>query len=435
MSFDDISLVLLAGNGPSGVTPPVPADQPPDTLVRSVIGKGRHAVLLGPPDWRALFGVGNPAPSGSSAPTPATAALLSSAGDALAAGDAPLILVLARDLNARDLRDEPGSLREQLGQLGAHLGPSDALLLVGGGGTIGDALHLSLNGAGVKPTHSRTVALNDIAPTCAVLLGVPYPVEVRGRIAWSLLVADERRKALATSGLARQRTWLAISAVPFGAQYPAALRVLVGQLAEADAEIAQGRYDFGYQLSASNLDQADRQLVALAGVAPLPTPRRAAWGLVIPCLAAALLALGLVALARAWGTLGAALTGAGAALLLWLAFVIVLQRAIVPNLLIVVALTAAHALCGGLACAWLARRWSRPRPALAIDLLVLHAALPAAICAYRYGLPWRLRLEESAPLFLWRSSLLAPLGLLLTGYLALWLLHRREPRASRQVAT
>ena len=60
----------------------------------------------------------------------------------------------------------------------------------------------------------------------------------------------------------------------------------------------------------------------------------------------------------------------------------------------------------------------------------LIAAFPAAICAYRYGLPWRLRLEESAPLFLWRSALLAPLGLLLTGYLALWFLQRRAATAT-----
>ena len=235
-----------------------------------------------------------------------------------------------------------------------------------------------------------------------------------------MLDADERRKATATSGLARQRTWLAISAVPFGAEYPDPLRILIGQLTEADAEIAQGRFDFGYQLSASNLDQADRQLVALAGVAPLPTPRRAAWVLVIPGLAAVLLTVGTLALARAWGTLTAGLAGAGATLVVWLAFAILLQRVIVPNLATVVAITAAHALCGGLVGAWLARRWSRPRPALAIDLLVLLAALPVTICAYRYGLPWRLRLEETAPLFLWRSALLAPLGLLIAGYAGVW---------------
>jgi hypothetical protein len=93
-----------------------------------------------------------------------------------------------------------------------------------------------------------------------------------------------------------------------------------------------------------------------------------------------------------------------------------LRRVIVPNLATVVALTAFHALCGGAVGAWLARRWSRPRPAFAIDLLVFLAAIPAAVCAYRYGLPWRLRLEEATPLFLWRSALLAPIGLLVTGY-------------------
>jgi hypothetical protein len=427
MSFDDISLVLLAGNGPSGVTPPAPADQPPDTLVRSVAGPGRRAVLLGPAEWRARFGFAEPAPSAASAPTAGT--LLSEASDALAAGDAPLVMVLARDLAGRDLRDESAATRAALGQLGAHLGPRDALLLVGGGGgVIGEPLRLSLSGAGVKRANLRSLALNDVAPTSAALLGAPYPSEVRGRIAWALLDADERRKATATSALARQRTWLAISAVPFGAEYPSSLRILIGQLTEADAEIAQGRFDFGYQLSASNLDQADRQLVALAGVAPLPTPRRAAWVLVIPCLAVVLLTVGALALARAWGTLSAGLAGAGTALVVWLACALLLQRVIVPDLATVVALTAAHALCGGLVGAWLGRRRSRPRPALAIDLLVLLTALPAAICAYRYGLPWQLRLEETAPLFLWRSALLAPIGLLAAGYAGVWGLARLPAR-------
>jgi hypothetical protein len=434
MSFDDISLVLLAGNGPSGVTPPAPADQPPDTLVRSVTGQGHRAVLLGPEEWRALFGMRDGTPG--AVDTPTTEALLGDASDAMAAGDAPLVLVLLRDLGGRELREDAPGPREALRQLGAQLGPGDALLLVGGGGTIGESLHLTLDGAGVKRARLRAVALNDVAPTCAVLLGVPYPAEVRGRVAWALLEADERRKATATSGLARQRTWLAISAIPFGAEYPTALRILVGQLAEADAEIAQGRYDFGYQLSASNLEQADRQLTALAGAAPLPAPRRAAWGLAIPCLAAAILALAVVGIGRAWGALGAALAGVAAAFLLWLAFVVFLRRVIVPNLATVVALTAAHTLLGGAVGAWLGRRWSWRRPGLAIDLLVLLAALPAAICAYRYGLPWRLRLEEAAPLFLWRSSLLTPMGLLVTGYAGVWGLGRlREgSRASRQDA-
>ena len=414
MSFEDSSFVLLAGNGPSAAAPPAPADQPPDTLVRSIVAQGKQVRLIGPADWRALFGLVEASPATSNPPN--IDALLNETASALALRDAPLVMVLLRDLAGRDLRDEPGNLRAMLSNLGTTLSPQDAVLLVGGGGAIGEPLRLSISGAGTKISPTRTLDLNDVAPTCAVLIGAAYPSEARGRIAWSLLAADDRRKAEATAGLSRQRATLAISAIPFGVQYPNALRILINQLADADAEIAAKRYDYAYQLAASHLDQADRQLVALAGATPLPTPRRAAWGLVIPPAAVALLAIGTVLLSRAWGTLGASVAGGLGALAIWLAFVILLRRVIVPNLATVVALTAFYTLCGSTVSAWLARHWSRPRPAFAIDFLVLLAAIPAAVCAYRYGLPWRLRLEEATPLFLWRSALLAPIGLLVTGY-------------------
>src|SRR3712207_8766873 len=54
--------------------------------------------------------------------------------------------------------------------------------------------------------------------------GVGYPSEARGRIAWSLLVADERHKAVATTALGRQRTTLAAHSLPLGTLYPQLLR-------------------------------------------------------------------------------------------------------------------------------------------------------------------------------------------------------------------
>ena len=428
MSFDDISLVLLAGNGPSAATTPGPAGQSPDTLVRSVLGQGKRAVLLGPAEWRALFGLGDAAPASATPALPKSGVLLRDTAAILATRDATLVLVQLRDLAARDLRDEAGNVRDAAGQVGAQLGPRDALLLVGGGGAIGEPLHLALSGAGVKRASLRTLALNDVAPTCAVLLGTRYPVEARGGIAWGLIEADTGRKAEAMAGLSRQRAALVVGALPFGVSYSEPLRTLLRHLDQVDTETDAGHHAFAYQLAASNLAEADRQLADPAGGTPLPAPRRAAWALAIPALLAALLALGLALSARAWGTLAAGLGGAAAALVIWLAFVVVLQRVIVPNLATVVALTAAHACCGGLAAAWLARRWSRFGPTLALDLLVLLAAFPIAICAYRYGLPWQLRLEEAPPLFFWRSALLAPAGLLLAGYGAAALLTRLSAR-------
>ncbi len=422
MSFEDISLVLLAGNGPSAATTPGLVGQSPDTLVRSVLGQGKQVALLGPAEWRALFGVVGVASAGASPAVSKAGALLNDTAATLATHEAALVLVQLRDLAGRDLRDEVGSVRDAAAQVGAQLGPRDTLLLVGGGGAIGEPLHLALSGAGIKRTGLHTLALNDVAPTCAVLLGTSYPVEVRGGVAWGLIEADTRRKAEATAGLSRQRAALAVGALPFGVSYSDPLRTLLLHLAQVDTELASGRYAFGYQLAASNLAEADRQLDEQTAGLPLPLPRRAAWALAIPSLVVALLALGLAVLLRIWGALTAGVSGAAVALVVWLGFGFFLQRVIVPNLATVVALTAAHACCGGLVAVWLARRLSHFGPTLAIDLLVLLVAFPVAFCAYRYGLPWRLRLEEATPLFLWRSALLAPAGLLLAGYGAAWAL-------------
>jgi hypothetical protein len=187
------------------------------------------------------------------------------------------------------------------------------------------------------------------------------------------------------------------------------------------------------------VNQADRLLTTTVDPAPLPIPRRAAPNLVAACVVVALYALLLLALGRSWGTLGASLAGAALALVVWVGIAVYLQRIVVPRLSVVVALTSLHALIGGVACAWLAGLLVGRGPAAgqettrsgwrAVETLVLLAALPAAICAYRYGLPWRLRLEETAPLFRWRSALLAPAGLLLAGYA--WMLVRTWVRRSR----
>ncbi|HEY8598268.1 MAG TPA: hypothetical protein VIL85_07545, partial [Thermomicrobiales bacterium] len=108
----------------------------------------------------------------------------------------------------------------------------------------------------------------------------------------------------------------------------------------------------------------------------------------------------------------------------------------------IVALVALQAAVGAGVCVLLARvfvgedagatGW-RGRPGWrATELLVLLAAVPIAIAAYRYGLPWRLRLEETAPLFRWRSALLAPAALLLLGYAwACWDVWRARQGARR----
>jgi hypothetical protein len=428
-SFDEATLQLFAGNVAGGATPPLATDTPgqlPDTVVRGVAWQGRGVALVGPSDWRALFGVAAfPSPSASTTPAKSDA-LLAEASAALRTRQSALVLLELRDLTMRDLRDESGGLRPDLATLAASLTTRDALLIVAGGGVTGEALRLSLSGAGVKSAPVRTLALNDLAPTCAVLIGAPYPFEARGRIAWPLLDAGARRKAEATIGLARQRSGLVVGTLPLGAVYPPALRTTILLLPDVDAAIAQGQYAYAYQLGSSALDQADRLLANIADAAPLPISRRAAPNLVAACVAAALYALLLLALGRSWGTLGAALGGAALALVAWVGIAVFLQRIVVPRLALVVGLTSLYGLIGGGTCAALAG-WFVGRGPLAgnpaarpgwraVEALALLAALPAAACAYRYGFPWRLRLEETLPLFRWRSALLAPACLLLAGY-------------------
>lgn len=424
-SFDEISLQLLAGNVAGGVAPPTSVDltrQPPDTVARGVAGQGRGVALIGPADWRALFAL--TPPSASAAPAiPKTGALLTEAREALAEDHSALVLVQLRDLTARDLRDD-AAIRGGLATVGASLDSGDTLLIVAGNG--GGDLRASLSGAGVKAGPPRSLAPNDFAPLCAVLLGAPYPSEARGRIAWPLLAGDEQHKAQATAALARQRTSLVANSLPFGAMYPPELLTTQTQLPAIDAAISAKQYAYAYQLAASAVDQADRLLATIADTATLPVPRRAAPWLVAAALALALYALLLALVGRPWGTFGAAAIGGGLALGVWIGSAYLLQRLVTPNPAFVVALIALQATIGAGACVLLARffvgergtaaGW-RGRPGWrATELLVLLAAVPIAVVAYRYGLPWRLRLEETAALFRWRSALLAPVALLLLGY-------------------
>ena len=431
-SFDEATLQLFAGNVAGGGAPPVAstsAGVAPDTVVRSIIGQGRGAALIGPPSWKALFGVVatpalTPRPSASVAPA-TSATLVAEARTALAARWATLLLLRLSDLTARDLRADGGALVGPLGEFAATLDARDALVIVGGGGGTGDPLRLHLIGAGIGVGPGQELALNDFAPTAAVLLGTPYPAEVRGRIAWSLLAADTRRKAEATVGLARQRAGLVVSTLPLGRPYPPELLAVQAQLPTLDATLAEGQTTYAYQLASSVVDQSDRLLLTAAEAAPLPVSPRAVPWLLAACLAIALYAPLFAGLARAWLPLGAAMAGGIVALALWLAIDNYLQQLVVPRLAVVIGLTALLAICGAGVCVWLARLLRGQVPGgrariawRAVELLALLAVVPAAFCAYRYGLPWRLRLEETAPLFRWRASLLAPAALLLAG--SLW---------------
>jgi hypothetical protein len=206
-----------------------------------------------------------------------------------------------------------------------------------------------------------------------------------------------------------------------------------------DAAIEARQYPYAYQLASSVLDQADRQFVATVDTPTLPVPRRAAPWLVAAGSAVALYAV-LIALAgRLWGTLGAAAAGGALAAGAWLGSATLLQRLVTPNPAFVIGLSLVQAIVGGGVCAALA--WSLGRAVTggrddaggwrAAELLTLLAAVPIALAAYRYGLPWQLRLEETAPLFRWRSALLAPLALLLLGYGWTLALRWRERRAAR----
>lgn len=410
-SFPEATVLLLAGSTPG--LPDVPASatqEPPDTIVRSALDAGRGALLFGPPEWRALFVPTSAARGGT--PTRPTATL-AEAGAALRARGAGLVAVYLRDVTARDLRpDAGGELRAEVAAFGAALDERDAILVVGAGG-LTRPLHATLGGPGVRPGPVRPVALNAVAPTCSVILGTPYPAETRGRVAWFLLDADDRRKAVATTALARQRAGLADRVRPPGVAAPPPLRAAVDRLPAVEGALRDGQFAFGYQLASSSVDEADRALAA-PPAAPLPPAPRVAWWLVGAGLGAALLAIVLAVAARAGGALGAAGLGAAVALLCWFILAGALRRAIWPSLPVVSGVLLPPALLGGA----LAARLARPRGGLAGALLVLLAGLPLAACAYRYGIPWRLRPEETAPLLRWRSALLAPALLALIG--AVW---------------
>ena len=444
-SFNEISLQLFAGNVAGGVALPTSSDltgQPPDTVARGVAGQGRGVSLIGPADWRALFALAAP-PSASAASTPPkTAALLTEVRGTLAERRAALVLIHLRDLAARDLRDDV-AMRGDLATVGATLDSRDTLMIVAGNG--GGDLRVTLSGAGVKVGPMRTLAPNDFAPLCAVLLGAPYPSEARGRIAWTLLSGDEQHKAQATAALARQRTALVANSLPFGAIYPTELLSAQTQLPAIDAAIGARQYPYAYQLATSAVDQADRLLVTIADTATILVPRRAAPWLVAAALALALYALLLVLAGRLWGMLGAVAIGGGLVLGVWAGSAYLLQRLVTPNSASVVALVGLQAAIGAGVCVWLVRLFVggdealtgwRERPGWrATELLVLLAALPIAVAAYRYGLPWRLRLEETAPLFRWRSALLAPVALLLLGYAwTFWGVWRARRGARREMA-
>ena len=272
-SFADATMLILAGNAP-----PTAGSNPPDTLVRVIDdraatgteGRGQvAAALVGPDGWRALFGRA-PEPRlpdrlTVATPEAAARATLAAAGTALRER-APLTAIYLEEVTAR----EPGG---ELAALGRELDDGDALLIVGGGGGLGAPLAGLLSGPAVPryPASAppRPVALNDLAPTCAVLLGVGYPSEARGRIAWPLLVADERHKAVATAALARQRTTLAAHSLPLGTVYPQLLGEATRRLPQIDGLIEQGQYAYAYQLASSSVDEADRALATAASATPL----------------------------------------------------------------------------------------------------------------------------------------------------------------------
>lgn len=430
--FAEATVLLLAGDAQSateGVSPATPPSQPPDTLVRALEDRGLGARLIGPATWRALFAA---TATGTAAATPAAPDLVAEAGEALRGGPERLVALYLADLGAREVG---GDLGNALAGLGGALGERDALLVVGGGGTPGAPLAAALSGPAVRDTFPHSLPLNDVAPTCAVLLGAQYPFDARGAVAWSLLDANEQRKALATVALARQRATLAARVVPFGAPYPRALQqIMVLQLPAIETAVAQDQYAFAYQLASSALTEADQVLATTVAPAVYVPPRRASWPLAAGCLAIALAGLLLAAVARAGRALAVAAFGLALGLGCWFALVALLNGLVVPALPVVGGLLVLPAAVAGGVCAALAawRRAPLGRAALAVEVLVLLAALPAAFCAFRYGLPWQLRLEETAPLFRWRAAFLAPAFLLVAG--GGWLLalpQWRKPRGKR----
>ncbi len=432
-SFDEATLQLLAGNVASGGTAPQlvmdTAGQPPDTVVRGVISQGRGGLLIGPKNWQLLFGLGGQAlPASSPGPTPTNTALLDETINALADRRNALIIVQLPGLTEQGLQHEM-TLRNTLAVVGGALSGRDALLVIAGG--TGQDLQLTFSGAGSRVSAQRRLDPNDFAPLCAVVLGAPYPFETRGRIAWSVVAGDDQEKAETTASLARQRTNLVANALPFGVPYPVELLTAQAQHPVIDRAIQEQQYAYGYQLAASVVDQADRLLATVSNTPGLPVPRRAAPWLVGTAVAIACYALLFALLGRYWGSIAAAITGGMVGFAVWLGAAYLLQQSIIPGFLSIIVLLLVQAAIGSGCAVWLAHLFGRlgsgpvgsqdQRAWRTVELLVLLAAIPIAVAAYRYGAPWRLRLEETAPLFRWRSALLAPVSLLVVGYGWLWL--------------
>lgn len=425
-SFDDVTLQLLAGNVTGGgVAPePVSATSPiPDTLLRGVRSQGRTSLLIGPDSWRGLFGLQAGGTPVASSALGSNLIWLDRANQALTTPTAALIVVQLRDLTLKDLRDD-AEIQARIAALGGMLTGRDALVVIGGGNS--DALQVTFSGAGLAVSPIHTLPSNDFAPLCAVLLGAPYPFEARGRINWLLLSGSLQRKAEATAALARQRTNLVARAIPFGVAYPPELIVAETQHSVVDRALREGQYAYAYQLASSVLEQADRTLLTVGDLPTLPVPRRAAPWLAMVGVLVALYTLVIALWRRYWGSLSAALLGGLLALGVWLGSAYLLQRSITPGIGSVLTLVLAQALLGGGCAVWLVHLLQRlgggepgdelSREWRAVELLTLLAVLPLIVVAYRFGLPWRLRLDETRPLFYWRSALLAPPLVLAVGY-------------------
>ncbi|MGN6698423.1 MAG: hypothetical protein ACTHMR_09710 [Thermomicrobiales bacterium] len=444
-SFDEAAFLLLAGNlPPSGgdTGPTAPSAAPPDTLVQSLTTQNRAVALYGPPEWRKTFGQ-----EAAEGPAPKVETVLNEGSDVLRTrGNSPdLTILYLKDVSFRDdtVRTPAGDLAPELAAFGSALGVRDTILLVGGGGPSGGPLHLLLGGAGVRTMHDRTLALNDVAPTCAVLLGTQLPAEARGNIVWPVLAVSERDKAEATMALARQRAQLAARVVPFGQPYPPLLKSAMLRFPTIETLVQDGQYAYAYQLASSSLDEANRAIGVLATApAPLPTPRRASWPLVALGIVAALYALGYAVAQRRWGALAAAILGGVLGAATWYALSALARLALGATTPALAVPRVVPALLAGSAAAWVGyvmrgRRGgirATVRAGAAVELLALFAALPAALYAYQSGVPWQLRFEETVPLFRWRAALLAPVLCLLAGYA--WLVlsavvqHARQRQAS-----
>lgn len=426
-SFSEITAQLLAGTTTQG-DPISPPGQPLDTLVNAVHDRGRGVTLIGPPEWQALFAL-EPTPAARTTPL---ASSLSVAARTLQDAPDKLVVIYLAELSAREVN---GSSRVDLARLGDAIGPTDALLLVGGGGAPGTPLALALSGPGVRQMPVRELPFIDIAPTCAVIGGAPYPYEARGGVAWSLLATDTRVKAIATAALARQRSTLAARAVPFGALYSPSLQEAIAGLPTIESVLQNGEFAYGYQLASSAVDRANQSLDQTFAAPLYGPPRRAAWPLVAAALALVLVAPLLALARRRMNALASAVAGSILALATWLLLVSVLGGRLPPSLLFVTLALALPAALGGRLVTWrgLPRRRSRhvgaEQPLLAIDLLVSLATLPVAFCALRYGYPWQLRADEAELRLQWQSALLAPALLTIASYGWILLFPPRTRRA------